>query len=131
MLKGGSKTRIKLARLVENRDLLTLAQKGEGGKFTQKGELSATGQTSIEYRLTLEAGKHVAMLPRTEKAQGESNFGLSSYTHASLHKKAQSISVDGLHWGVSIVFPRLVRGPDRPSAIRESNFGLSSCFPDS
>ena len=50
------KKQIERARLLENRDFIKLAQKGVGGKFD-----------SIEYHLTLEAGKHIAMLSGTEK----------------------------------------------------------------
>lgn len=45
------KAQIKRAMLVENIDYITVPQKGEGGKFT-----------AIEYHLTIDAGKHVAML---------------------------------------------------------------------
>lgn len=50
------KKQIERARLMENRDFSTYAQKGVGGKVD-----------SIEYHLTLEAGKHIAMLSGTEK----------------------------------------------------------------
>lgn len=52
------KAQIKRARLVENRDYVSFAQKGER-------EIGAT--VKIEYHLTLEAGKHIAMLSGTEK----------------------------------------------------------------
>lgn len=54
------KTQIKRADLVENKDFL---------KVAQKGELSATGQTSVEYHLTVEAAKNVAMLSGTAKGK--------------------------------------------------------------
>jgi phage anti-repressor protein len=52
------KRQIERARLVEDRDFITLTQKRER-------EIGAT--TSIEYFLTLEAGKHIAMLSGTDK----------------------------------------------------------------
>lgn len=52
------KQQIERARLLEGRDFL---------KVPQKGELSLTGQIRTEYYLTLEAGKHIAMLSGTEK----------------------------------------------------------------
>lgn len=45
------KAQIKRAMLVENIDYISVPQKGDGGKFT-----------AIEYHLTIDAGKHVAML---------------------------------------------------------------------
>jgi anti-repressor protein len=50
------KAQIKRARLVENRDYITFAQKGVGGQFD-----------STEYHLTIEAGKHIAMMSGTDK----------------------------------------------------------------
>lgn len=50
------KAQIKRARLVENRDFVTVAQKGVGGKFD-----------SIDYHLTLDAAKHFGMLSGTDK----------------------------------------------------------------
>ena len=52
------KAQVERARLVENRDYV---------KVAQKGELSATNQTRVEYHLTIEAGKHVAMMSGTDK----------------------------------------------------------------
>ena len=52
------KAQITRARLVENRDFV---------KVAQKGELSSTGQTVIEYHLTIEAAKHIAMVSGTDK----------------------------------------------------------------
>ena len=46
------------ARLIEGRDFL---------KVVEKDYLSQTGQTKTEYHLTLEAGKHIAMLSGTDK----------------------------------------------------------------
>jgi phage anti-repressor protein len=53
-----AKAQIKRGRFVENRDFVKLAQ---------KGELSATGQTLIEYHFTLEAGKHIGMMSGTDR----------------------------------------------------------------
>lgn len=55
---GWIKKQIERARLAENRDFVVFAQKGvnlEGGRPT------------MEYHLTLEAGKHISMLSNTEK----------------------------------------------------------------
>ena len=55
---GGTwvKAQIKRARLIENKDFVALPQKGVGGQFD-----------SIEYHLTIEASKHIAMLCGTDK----------------------------------------------------------------
>lgn len=53
-----AKAQIKRARLVENKDFVKLAQKGEH---------SATGQTRHEYHFTIEAGKHIAMMSGTAR----------------------------------------------------------------
>ncbi|MDH4318520.1 MAG: phage antirepressor KilAC domain-containing protein [Desulfobulbaceae bacterium] len=53
------KAQIERARLSENRDFILLAQKGEQ---TGRG-----GHNRVEYHLTLEAGKHVAMMSGTDK----------------------------------------------------------------
>ena len=50
------KAQIVRARLVEDRDYVTVTQKGDGGKFAP-----------TEYHLTLEAAKHIAMLSNTDK----------------------------------------------------------------
>lgn len=50
------KAQIVRARLVEDRDYITVAQKGAGGKFVP-----------IEYFVTVEAAKHIAMLSGTDK----------------------------------------------------------------
>lgn len=52
------KAQVKRARLVDGIDFV---------KVTQKGELSRTGQSIIEYHLTLEAGKNISMMSRTDK----------------------------------------------------------------
>jgi len=52
------KKQIERARLVENRDYLV---------FAQKGENIEGGRPTTEYHLTLEAGKHIAMLSGTDK----------------------------------------------------------------
>ena len=52
------KAQIKRAMLTEGVDYITNAQKGDGGKFG-----------SIEYHLTTEAGKHIAMLSGTTKGK--------------------------------------------------------------
>jgi anti-repressor protein len=50
------KAQLERARLVEDRDFVKVAQKGELG-----------GQTRIEYFLTIEAAKHIAMMSGSEK----------------------------------------------------------------
>lgn len=52
------KAQIKRAMLKDGADYITVPQKGEGGKFT-----------AIEYHLTIEAGKHIAMLAGTAKGK--------------------------------------------------------------
>lgn len=52
------KVQIDRARLVENRDFIV---------FTQKGENPTGGRPSSEYHLTIESGKHVAMMSGTDK----------------------------------------------------------------
>jgi phage anti-repressor protein len=52
------KDQIKRARLVENRDFVV---------YTQKGENPLGGRSSIEYHLTIEAGKHIGMMSGTDK----------------------------------------------------------------
>ena len=52
------KAQIERARLVENTDFV---------KVAQKGELSTTGQTRIEYHFTLDASKNIAMMSGTDK----------------------------------------------------------------
>lgn len=52
------KAQIKRAMLADGADYITVPQKGEGGKFT-----------AIEYHLTIEAGKHIAMLAGTAKGK--------------------------------------------------------------
>lgn len=55
------KAQISRARLVENRDYVALRV------FAQKGENLTGGRPRIEYALTLEAGKHIAMMSGTDK----------------------------------------------------------------
>jgi anti-repressor protein len=50
------KAQLERARLVENRDFIKVAQKGE-----------LSGQTRIDYFLTIEAAKHIAMMSGSEK----------------------------------------------------------------
>lgn len=54
------KAQVKRAMLVENRDYVVLAQKGEN---------PAGGRPGLEYHLTIEAGKHIAMLSGTAKGR--------------------------------------------------------------
>lgn len=50
------KDQIQRARLIENRDYVVFAQQGESG-----------GKPRSEYYLTIDAGKHIAMMSQTEK----------------------------------------------------------------
>jgi len=52
------KKQVERARLLENRDFVVSAQKGENPEG---------GRPATDYHLTLEAGKHIAMLSGTEK----------------------------------------------------------------
>jgi hypothetical protein len=56
------KAQVKRCRLVEGRDFI---------KVTQKGELSSTGQSRLEYHLTIDAGKHLAMSSNTERGTND------------------------------------------------------------
>lgn len=52
------KDQVTRARLVENRDFV---------KVAEKGELSKTGQVKVEYYLTIDAGKSIGMMSATDK----------------------------------------------------------------
>jgi phage anti-repressor protein len=52
------KAQIERARLLENRDYLVFAQKGENPNG---------GRPALDYHLTIDAGKHVAMMSGTDK----------------------------------------------------------------
>jgi anti-repressor protein len=71
------KVQIERARLVENRDYLV---------FTQKGENPNGGRPSLDYFLTIDAAKHVAMMSGTEKG-----FEVRDYFIECEHR-AKSIS---------------------------------------
>jgi phage anti-repressor protein len=60
------KAQIKTLDLIENVDYLTVAQKGEGGKF---------GKT--EYYITIDTAKHIAMASRTAKGREVRNYFIS------------------------------------------------------
>lgn len=55
------KAQIDRARLVENRDFVTLTQKGERNKGVRGASIL------VEYHLTIESAKHVAMMSGTDK----------------------------------------------------------------
>jgi len=59
------KVQINRAGIIENEDFV---------KLTQKRELSATGQSTIEYHLTLESGKHIAMMSQAKKGREVRNY---------------------------------------------------------
>lgn len=73
------KAQIERADLVENTDYV---------KVAQKGELSATGQTSIEYHFTVESGKHIAMMSATAKGKAVRNYFLECEKQAKQQPKA-------------------------------------------
>ena len=52
------KDQIARTRLLENRDFII---------FAEKGENSGRGRSSIEYYLTIDAGKHIAMMSGTDR----------------------------------------------------------------
>jgi phage anti-repressor protein len=72
------KAQIKRADLTENEDFLTVPQKGAGGKFD-----------SIEYHLTIEAGKHIAMMSGTPKGKVVRRYFIEC---ERLAKQAQPLS---------------------------------------
>ena len=59
------KKQIERAELVKEVDYI---------KLTQKGELSKTGQTQIDYILTLDSAKHIAMMSQSKKAKEVRNY---------------------------------------------------------
>ena len=57
-------------------------------KLPQKRELSATGQTLIEYHFTVESGKHIAMMSATAKGKAVRNYFLECEKQAKQQPKA-------------------------------------------
>jgi len=74
------KAQILRARLVEKRDYLASPLKGVGGKFD-----------SIEYHLTIESAKHIAMMSGTEKGFGVREYFLECERLAK--QKTQALPV--------------------------------------
>lgn len=92
------KAQVTRAHLVENEDFLI---------FPQKGENSGRGRPTSDYALTLEAGKHIAMmagtpkgLPAQGKLSGNISRALDAYCkrHACLSRSAQVGSREVTHW---------------------------------
>ena len=61
------KKQIERARLVEGRDYII---------FAQKGENTGRGRSSLEYYLTIEAAKHIAMMSGCDKGFEVRNYFL-------------------------------------------------------
>lgn len=72
------KNRLEQLNAVENEDFV---------KLTQKGELSKTGQTRIEYIVTLDIAKHLAMMERN--AQGKNIRDYFIACEKALHVKRE------------------------------------------
>lgn len=75
------KGNIKKLNLVENVDFC---------KVAQKGELSATGQVSIEYFLSLDVGKHISMMTNTATAHSVRTYFIE------FEKKVKGIFAGGV-----------------------------------
>ncbi len=88
------KAQLKRADLVEGKDYATVAQKGVGGKFD-----------SIDYHLTIDAGKNIAMLSGTAKGKEVRRYFIDceARAKATTGTKWQQIRYDGkqvrLAWG--------------------------------
>ena len=75
------KAQIKRAMLTEGQDFLAIPQKGEN---------PSGGRPSIEYHLTLEAGKHIAMLSGTAKGKQVRDYFIECERRAIAAAPAQS-----------------------------------------
>lgn len=75
------KAQIKRADLVEGVDYVTVAQKGVGGKFD-----------SIDYHLTIDAGKNIAMLSGTAKGKEVRRYFIDC------EARAKAAVAGGVHW---------------------------------
>jgi phage anti-repressor protein len=60
-------------------------------KLTQKGELSKTGQWSVEYILTLDTAKHIAMMSRTAKGKEVRAYFIEVEKQSQQVKQNQSL----------------------------------------
>ncbi len=87
------KAQIKRARLVENREFVTLTQKGERKEGVKGASIS------IEYALTIEAGKHIAMMSGTDKGVEVRDYFLECERQAKQQTSIAgtgSIYIDGV-----------------------------------
>jgi len=84
------KAQIKRADLIENKDFI---------KLTQKGELSATGQTSIEYHLTIAAGKDIAMMSNSEKGKEVRRW----------YRKCEAIAMQQVNHPAELTYDELIQ----------------------
>lgn len=75
------KAQIKRARLVQDRDFVTVAQKGVGGKFA-----------ATEYHLTIASGKHVSMMAGTDKGFEIREYFIECESMAKNHALVQHAS---------------------------------------
>lgn len=80
------KTQLKTLDFEENLDFL---------KLPQKGELSKTGQTEINYILTLDAAKHIAMASRTQKGKEVRKYfiEMEKYARYEIKQKLELIVI--------------------------------------
>ena len=71
------KDQIKRARLVENKDFVTVTQKGEGGKFA-----------AIDYHLTIESAKHISMMSGADKGFEVRDYFIECERQAKAHAES-------------------------------------------
>lgn len=75
------KAQIDRARLVEGRDFVTAEQSA------QKGGMASGGRPRTDYHLTLDAGKHVAMMSGTDKGFEVREYFLECERHSKALSK--------------------------------------------
>lgn len=101
------KAQIKRARLAENRDFVTVPQKGVGGKFD-----------SIEYHLTTEAAKHFGMLSGTAKGFEVREYFIECERKAKMAVAAPQVKSPAMQMIIAqaMAFDRMEQEQQRQSA---------------
>lgn len=105
-----AKDQIKRAGLEEGTDF---------AKLTQKGELSATGQTTIEYHLTVGAAKHIAMMSGSALGKQVRNYFIQiEKDHLKLlnEKAALTLAATDKYSGIGQALITAVRNQEYDSA---------------